>query len=337
MAEEILEAEVIEKDLAPIDTALNVNFEGLMARIAAMNDAIAEAKKVEGECAVDDEALAKMPLDDVKRLEQGLSRAIKSAEAARKAFNGDYDTPKKAVGVAYQEAMEPVNALHGRYKAQRENGEDAIKQGHKAALEEAYTEFMEGNGLTELAAAVPLSKFIEKGWWDSCAKNFSEKAQTEKMIRRASEIVADWNSVKSTPYHFPEQAQANFFDTLSLREVNERDAKMWEDAERVKAVNAEIEENRAYYAPEQPEPVYEEVPTEAYVEAPYEPDIVAQAEQVVAEAAPVTYVICADLTASQYAAMIDFLKSIGVHGIPMRTAYNGWEQASAMVKAVCNG
>lgn len=329
MAEEILEAEVIEKDLAPIDTALNVNFEGLMARIAAMNDAIAEAKKVEGECAVDDEALAKMPLDDVKRLEQGLSRAIKSAEAARKAFNGDYDTPKKAVGVAYQAAMEPVNALHGRYKAQREDGEDAIKQGHKAVLEEAYTEFMEGNGLTELAAAVPLSKFIEKGWWDSCAKNFSEKAQTEKMIRRASEIVADWNSVKSTPYHFPEQAQANFFDTLSLREVNERDAKMWEDAERVKAVNAEIEENRSYA---QPEPVYEEVPAEAYG-----PDIVAQAEKVVAEAAPVTYVICADFTASQYAAMIDFLKSIGVHGIPMRTAYNGWQQASAMVKAVCNG
>lgn len=335
MAEEILEAEVIEKDLAPIDTALNVNFEGLMARIAAMNDAIAEAKKVEGECAVDDEALAKMPLDDVKRLEQGLSRAIKSAEAARKAFNGDYDTPKKAVGVAYQAAMEPVNALHGRYKAQREDGEDAIKQGHKAVLEEAYTEFMEGNGLTELAAAVPLSKFIEKGWWDSCAKNFSEKAQTEKMIRRASEIVADWNSVKSTPYHFPEQAQANFFDTLSLREVNERDAKMWEDAERVKAVNAEIEENRSYSEP--PEPVYEDVPPEAYGGAPCEPDIVAQAEQVVAEAAPVTYVICADLTASQYAAMIDFLKSIGVHGIPMRTAYNGWEQASAMVKAVCNG
>lgn len=329
MAEEILEAEVIEKDLAPIDTALNVNFEGLMARIAAMNDAIAEAKKVEGECAVDDEALAKMPLDDVKRLEQGLSRAIKSAEAARKAFNGDYDTPKKAVGVAYQAAMEPVNALHGRYKAQREDGEDAIKQGHRAALEEAYTEFMEGNGLTELAAAVPLSKFIEKGWWDSCAKSFSEKAQTEKMIRRASEIVADWNSVKSTPYHFPEQAQANFFDTLSLREVNERDAKMWEDAERVKAVNSEIEENRTYA---QPEPVYEEVPAEAYG-----PDIVAQAEQVVADAAPVTYVICADLTASQYAAMIDFLKSVGVHGIPMRTAYNGWQQASAMVKAVCNG
>ena len=333
MAEEILEAEVIENDLAPIDTALNVNFDGLMTIIAAMNDAIAEAKKVEGECAVDDEALATMQLDDIKRMEQGLSKAIGAADTARKSFNGDYDTPKKAVGVAYQRAMEPVVNLHGRYKAQRLKTEEAIKQGHKAALEEAYTEFMEGNGLTELAAAVPLSKFIEKGWWDSSAKNFSEKAQAEKMIRRASEIVADWNSVKSAPYHFPEQAQANFFDTLSLREVNERDAKMWEDAERVKAVNAEIEDNRSYADPAQPEPVYEEVPTEAYGE----PDIVAQAEQVVAEAAPVTYVICADFTASQYAAMIDFLKSIGVHGIPMRTAYNGWEQASAMVKAVCNG
>lgn len=329
MAEEILEAEVIENDLAPIDMALNVNFDGLMARIADMNEAIAEAKKVEGECSVDDATLAEMPLDDVKRLEQGLSKAITAAETARKSFNGDYDTPKKAVGVAYQRAMESVMELRGRYKAQRKETEEAIKSGHKTALEEAYTEFMEGNGLTELAAAVPLSKFAEKGWWDSCAKNFSEKAQAEKMIRRASEIVADWNSVKSTPYHFPEQAQANFFDTLSLREVNERDAKMWEDAERVKAVNAEIEENRTYA---QPEPVYEEVPPEAY-----EPDIVAQAEQVVAEAAPVTYVICADFTASQYAAMIDFLKSIGVHGIPMRTAYNGWKQASAMVKAVCNG
>lgn len=329
-----VEAEVIEDgaaELALIDEgALSVNFDGLMARIAAINDAVAAARRAEAELAVEDGALEAMGLEEARRFERSLSNAIGEADEARKAFNGDYDTPKKAVGVAYTEAMEPVVALHARYKGRRLAAEEAVKQGHLAALEAAYSDFMEGNGLAELAQAVPLERFREDKWWNSSAKSFSEKKAVDQMIKRATEIVADWNSVKATPYCFPEQAQATFFRTLSLREVNEQDARMREEAERVRAVNAEVEGNRSY---SEPEPVYEEVPEEAYGE----PDIVAQAEQVVADAAPATYVICADLTASQYAALIDFLKSIGAHGIPMRTAYNGWERASAMVRAVCNG
>ncbi|MEY8460105.1 DUF1351 domain-containing protein [Eggerthellaceae bacterium 24-137] len=333
---EVVEAEVVESDLAPIGNTLSVNFEGLMARIAAMNDAIAEAKKVEGECAVDDEALAEMPLDDVKRMERGLSNAIAAAEAARKAFNGDYETPKKAVGAAYQEAMEPVNSLHGRYKAQRKETEESIKSARRAVLEDAYSEFMEGNGLTELAEAVPFERIAEDRWWNTVAKSWSETKAADAVRKRAMEVIKDYNAVKATAYHYPEQAQAAFFGTLSLREVAERDKAMWEEAQRVAAVNAEAEENRAY-CEQAPEQVSPEACSGAPCEGDPVPDIVAEAEQVVAQAARTTYVICADLTECQYSALIDFFRSMGAHGVPIRTAFNGWEQASAMVKAVCNG
>jgi len=88
------------------------------------------------------------------------------------------------------------------------------------------------------------------------------------------------------------------------------------------AVKAEVEENRAYGEPEG--------------DTGY--DIVAEAEQVVAQAEqPGTYILCVDLTPSQYQGMIGWFKANGVHGLPMQTAFAGWEAAAKMVKAVCNG
>lgn len=339
-AEVVDQAEVIDEkaELACIDeAALNVNFEGLIQRIMVINDRIADGVRAVEECAVDDETLAGMDYEDVKRLATDLNAKYTEAEKARKAFNGDYDTPKKAVAVAYNRAMEPLIELRDRYKAQQKATEEAVKAGHWAAISEAYADFMEGNGLSQLAEAVPLERFAEDKWWNSVAKSFSEKSAIDKAIKRATEIVADWNAVKSAPYHFPEQAQAKFFETLSLREVNENDARMWEEQQRVAAVNAELAENAAYCAPE-----YEPMPEEAYapVDA-YEPvpEIVAEAEQVVAGVAeaPETYVLCVDMTPSQYEALIAWFKASDVHGVPMRTGFNGWQQASAMVKAVCNG
>lgn len=323
-------AEIVEDcDLAPIDEGMiSVNFEGLMGKVQAMNDAIADAVRAMIECDADNDALEAMPYEDVKRLGTDLNGHVTACETARKAFNGDYDTPKKAVKLAYDAAMEPVIELRDRYKEQRVRTEAAIKQGHREALEEAYAEFMEGNGLAELRNAVPLDRFIEKGWWDSVAKSFSEKNATNAMIKRATEIIDQWNSVKATPYRYPEQAQATFFRTLSLQEVAEQDARMWEEAQRVAAANAEIEENRAYCepVPENCAPEYEPVP-----------DIVAEAEQVVARAEkPSTWVLCVDLTPSQYETMIAWFKANGVHGLPMRTAFAGYERAAQMVKAVCN-
>ncbi len=62
-----------------------------------------------------------------------------------------------------------------------------------------------------------------------------------------------------------------------------------------------------------------------------------EAEQVVAQAEPATWVLCVDLTPSQYQGMIGWFKANGVHGQPMRTSFHGWEHAAQMVKAVCNG
>ncbi|MCI8469324.1 MAG: hypothetical protein HFJ75_07575 [Eggerthellaceae bacterium] len=327
-----VEAEVIEEGALAIDVkGINVSLEGLQQRALAINDAIAEAAKAAGELEAGDDVISGMALDDVKRGEQALSRCITAAEDARKAFNGDYDTPKKRIASAYQEAMEGVKSLHERYKARRLAAEDEIKAAHYQALEDAYQDFMAGNGLGELAEAVPLERFAERKWWDSVAKNFSEKGAADKMIKRATEIVADWNALKSGQYHFPTQAQATFFRTLSLREVAEQDALAYEEALRVEAVNAEVQANagyaESYY---EPVPVYEP-------ESPI-PDIVAEAEAVVAQVPQIrTYVICADLTPEQYAGLIDYFRSVGAHGIPLATPFDGWQQASEAVKEACRG
>ena len=311
-------AEVIEPAELAIDVeGLTLSLDGLREKAIAINDAIEEAVKAAGELEVGDEVLAAMPHDEARLHERSLSAAITAAEDARKAFNGDYDTPKKRVATAYQEAMEGVRELHSRYKARRVSAEEEIKRGHYDALEGAYLDFMEGNGLGELAAAVPLERFAEDKWWNSAAKGFSERNAENAMIKRATEIVADWNAVKAAPYHYPEQAQATYFRTLSLRDVNEQDARAWEEAQRVAAVNAEVEASRAYRDPEPP--------------AEPEPAAVAEPEQAD------TYVLCVDLTPGQLGSLVEFFQGIGAHGVPMRTGLPGWERAAAMVKAVCNG
>lgn len=316
-----VEAEVIEPQELAIDVdGISLSLDGLREKALAINGAIAEAVRAAGELAADDDVIAAMGHDEAREHERSLSAAITAAEDARKAFNGDYDTPKKRVGTAYQEAMEAVKALHGRYKARRVEAEEEVKAGHYKALEDAYLDFMEGNGLAELAAAVPLERFCEDRWWNSAAKGFSERNAENAMLKRATEIVADWNSVKSAPYRYPEQAQATFFRTLSLRDVNEQDARMWEEAQRVAAVNAEVEASRSYCEPERCEQA---------------PAVVAPDGEVPAEQ-PETWVLCVDLTPSQYDALIGWFRANGVHGLPMRTPLRGWEQAAQMVKEACN-
>ncbi len=333
MAEEILEAEVIEGgELAVTANPLaEISFDNLSDRIMAINEAIVEARRAADECDTDDEAMAAMGYEDVKRLGTSLNKAIEACEKARKAFNGDYDTPKKRVKLAYDEAMGPVTALYERYKARKSAAEDEIRDARFAAMEEAYNDFMEGNGMGELAEAVPFKAMADDKWWNTVAKNWSEKATANTVVKRAMEIVKDWNAVKATAYHYPEQAQATFLRTLSLREAAEQDQAMWEEAQRVAAVNAEDDANRAYREPEE---LYDPVPPEAYEPVP---GIVAEAEQVVAQAEPATWVLCVDLTPSQYQGMIGWFKANGVHGQPMRTSFHGWEHAAQMVKAVCNG
>lgn len=321
---EILEAEVIEGGqlAAPANLLGEISFDGLARRIVAIGEAIGEAQRTAAECDADDEALAAMDYEDLKRLGTSLNKAVGACEEARKAFNGDYDTPKKRVKNAYDEEVAPVIALRDRYKAKQAEAEQAIKGARFGAVAAVYADFMEGNGLAELAEAVPFERIAEDRWWNTVAKNWSEKKTANNVVKRATEIVADWNAVKSTTYYYPEQAQATFFRTLSLREVAEQDRLMHEEAARVAAVNAEVEENRAYGEPEG--------------ETGY--DIVAQAEQVVAQAEqPGTYILCVDLTPSQYQGMIGWFKANGVHGLPMQTAFAGWEAAAKMVKAVCNG
>lgn len=332
---EILEAEVIEGGqlAAPANLLGEISFDGLARRIVAINDAIGEAQRTATECDADDEALAAMDYEDLKRLGTSLNKAVGACEEARKAFNGDYDTPKKRVKIAYDDEMAPVIALRDRYKAKQAEAEQAIKDARFGAMAAVYADFMEGNGLAELAEAVPFERIAEDRWWNTVAKNWSEAKTANNVVKRAAEIVADWNAVKSTTYYYPEQAQATFFRTLSLREVAEQDRLMHEEAERVAAVNAEVEENRAYG---------EQVPVEAYGDEPgcgdAVPDIVAEAEQVVAQAEqPSTYILCVDLTPSQYQGMIGWFKANGVHGLPMQTGFAGWEAAAKMVKAVCHG
>lgn len=320
-----VEAEIIEddKEIAPIEGQMivSVNLDGLKKRIAAMNEALASATQSAKELEVSDEALSEMDFDDVRSLATSLNKEVDACEKARKAFNGDYDTPKKAVKNAYDGAIEPVLALLERYKNRRTQLENDVKQGHFNALNDAYIEFMEGNGYGELAAAVPLEQFAESGWWNSVAKNFSERAATEKMTLRASEIIRDWNSLNTANLSCPDETRAEYLQTLDLGAALANDKRKAQEKQRVEALAAETVGNREY----RDDSVVEEAQVEDRIEIPIFND------------APKFYAFTVACTEEQKRLLVNACKSLDIHGRPVPINAASLDQAVAIVKAVCSG
>lgn len=302
--EEILEAVPVPGELA-VAGGIAVNWGGLEARLAKINDAVGAARDMSQQLEIGDEALSRLDRKEAKRLEQALSAAINDAEKARKEFNADYDTPKKRVAVAYQEAMDAAVSLHARYKARRLEAEGAEKAEKMAALEDVYLRFMEDNGFSELAAAIPFESIADKRWSNLAANPKTCAWEVEQI---ASGLMADWRRLSEQAVAYPDRAKAEFIRTHDLGAALDASRRTEEEAEQVRRVEAEREEVAAFTAQE----------------PQAEPEIVREAEEVIASAETVwRYTLTADMTEGQFEALVGWLKASGIHGSFRKEARNG--------------
>lgn len=285
-----------ELAIASVGDDLSVSMQTLETDILAINAQIDVAKKTCADLAVDEATLEEMPYKDVKNLEQALSKTISNAEDARKQLKKHWNEPLNIVTAKYNDAMGEVKRLHEQYKQERVGRDEAEKENKRADLEATYLDFIESSGLENLADLLPFDRILEDRWLNKSCKK--EKADNE-LVQKVSAIVADWESLKKTQYHYPEEAQAEFFRTLSLREVNENDARKFEEAQKLEALNKEVSENQAYG--QAPEPIYD--------------PIIEEAESIVADVEPIrTYIIEAHMTESQWAMVRGYLQQLGIHG-----------------------
>lgn len=242
--------EVIENDIQKA-----VGMEALQEGILAINAKIEKAVKAVPDYSIPDEAIAALSLKDAKRFEQDLSKMLAEADNERKAFKSAYNKPLNEIERRYKEAVEPVKALHERYKAQRIVKEQEAKDAKKAELQAHYEEFAE-----LLAPVVPYERLHDPKWLNATTK--MEKAKDE-LEAKVSRIAAEWDGLKALGLEFHEQAEAHFFNTLDLGAAVSYNAKLVEDRrkiEEMKAAMAQPEPEPETEPEPEPEPAYEPTP-----------------------------------------------------------------------------
>lgn len=265
------EARVIENDIQKA-VGLDVLQEGILA----INAKIDKAVKAVSDYSISDEAMSALSYKDAKRYEQELSGMVKSADDERKAFKRDYNRPLNEIERRYKEAMEPVTALHERYKAQRLAKEQEEKDAKKEALRQHYEDFA---GL--LVPVVPYEKLHNPKWLNLTVKMTDAEIELEEKVE---EIAAHWDLLKKMNFESQgvyAEIEAHFFDTLDLDSAIKYGAKLVEDRrkiEEMKAAMAQPEpepEPTSEPEPEpmpEPEPAYEPMPEPEPMPAPaYEP------------------------------------------------------------------
>lgn len=232
--------------------------------------------------------------EDVKRLRQDLSRHYREADEARKRFKREWQEPQKAVEAAFKDAMAPMKELADAYKCEL----DARNAQKRQERYELMCEFYEADAPT-LAELVPIERFgIERDKM-SVAKSWSLVKEQERLHAQLVQALNDWAALKTGHLAFEQEAEAEFFRTLSLQAALNLNAMREEEQARIDKLNEEMG-----VAPE-PEPT----PEQEREPQPEPEQAAAQPSEPVGR-----YCIVCDMTPAQKHGLLGYMRAAGIHG-----------------------
>lgn len=311
-----VEATLVEEteELARVDftpATITVDWEGIDAKLDEM------LAPYDGVTA---EVVADMDPKEVQVCKRDLGRISTELDDAKKAIKKAYTAPLNAFEEAVKQRIARIDGKKSLFdeavKVEQERWKDARRQ----LLADAYYEYCAGNGMEALADNIKPERIIEDVR-DAMLKKTSEKMAVKLVEGRTSEVMRDYRTLHRHQLAFQDEAEVEFFKTLSIAAALEKDARRKAEQERLDALRADMDDAAKYREGQD-----EQVPVEAY-----EPDAMAVAEEhfgVTPERVE-TYALFIEVTASQKAALIDYLRAHGVHGKPVRTPHATWQQAVA--------
>lgn len=234
--------------------------------------------------------------DDVKRLSKDLNSHYKDADEARKRFKREWQEPQKAVEDAFKTALAPMLELVEVYKGEAAKRDQAMRQERYELLCEFYEQ-----DAPALAELVPIERFGIVRDKISVAKSWSLVKAQEKLHAQLVKALNDWAALKTSHLAFEQEAEAEFFRTLSLQAALNLNAMREEEQARIDQLNAEMG-----IAPEpepqpEPEPMPEPMPQQA-------------AEQVQQPAPKAKYVIVCEMDETQKHGLLGYMRAAGIHG-----------------------
>lgn len=320
MSENVVEvtAEVIQDDDALAvqfqPATITADFSGMRKKLEAM---IEPYKGLTAEIA------ASMDVKEAKACRADLNRISKQLDDDRKAIKKVYEAPLKEFEAQIKELQElikePCRLIDGAIK----DREEAEREARYMELAQVFADFVP-EGIGEL---IGFDRILDPKWLNN---SFGAKKAENALTDRVSSILAEWESFQKIKgqLRFPEECEREFWATLSLSAVNNRDEQLAQEQARIDAMNAEVAEAQAYKHQEVPQIVQEAEQQVAHVNDPGSQAVYAWG-----------FVI--EATSDQVSELIGFMKAKGVHGHFRRAdRFSKREAFDLMCKAfdgVCNG
>lgn len=237
---EVVEAEIIEEEPAGLSVSCTAGT--LQANFSALN-------------AYADSILAQFEgwepsaenIEDVKQCatyRKYLNGLANQVDEKRKFYKNEYLLPLNIFEAECNKVRDKFKAVSNRLNEVEKQADQARKDLKREALAEHY-----GNYAGLLVDVVPYDRLEDPKWLNKSP--VLEKAKLE-LEAKVDKVAQDWETLKSLGLEYFEQAEVVFFNTLSLGEATSYAAKLKEDAARITAMKAEIDE---YHEEPEPEPI----------------------------------------------------------------------------------
>lgn len=302
-------AEVIQEENALAvrfqPASITADFAGMRSKLESM---IEPYKGLTAEIA------ASMDVKEAKACRADLNRISRQLDDDRKAIKKVYEAPLKEFEARIKELQALIKEPCALIDAAIKEREEAERQGRRESLEQVFADFVP-EGIGEL---IGFERVLDPKWLN---KSFGQKKAEEELTGRVAAILADWESFKKLKpkLMYPGECEREFWRTLDLRSVNDKDAQLAEEQARIDAMNAEVEETQAYRQQEAPQAAQErqaaETPAPKF-------------------SAVCVYALAVECTPGQFEAMIEFFKLSGIHGQPVKTPCASYMQAYQAIKGV---
>lgn len=170
---------------------------------------------VEPYVGIDAKALAQGDLKEAKALRADLRKMSKALNDRRKAVKAALTAPVKAFEDRCREIdaiiLEPCDVIDEAVKEQ----EAAERQERRERLAQAYADFAPA-----LTRAVPFERILDEKWLN---KSFGEKKAENALFERIDAVSSEWSALKGQTLNFPQETEAEFYRTLSLKDALEFD------------------------------------------------------------------------------------------------------------------
>ena len=299
----------MEATLATIDQS------EVVALITSMDSALAECRKACEELRIDEAGLEALDDSEVKRFAAETNKAIKAANQRRIEFKKRWAEPVKRIEELFNAELRDINDLHDLYKGEADRRTAEFKANLRADLKAAYSEFLEANGISNLEQNVPFERIEDPQWLN---KSYGAKKAENELIEVVTAIMTDWQALGNANLHYKEDAEAHFFETLSLREALNWDVEQFNKRQMLQDLKAEIDQNQVEYR----EPTYE--PDPRNTEEVVYPDIEVEEKAV--------YVFTLEMTPSQLDSLMGFIRLAEIHGNKAKSRFGTWQECHKVVK-----